>query len=174
MPKLYELSEHYRKLNDYVEDALDSGEELSEDDLQMFIDTIEGVTDLIEIKVENIVKFIRNIEGDIAAYKNEEGRLAKRRKYMENKVKGLEDYMANMLTAANIDVVNAGNFKVKFQTSNASVGIINEERIPEQFRVKQPDKILKADLLKALKRLKEGESIEGAYLINTNRHMRIS
>lgn len=173
MAKLYQLSDQYRRLMDMIDDALDN-EELSEDDLQMFIDTVESIEDSIAVKCENIVKLLMNLQGDVLAFKEEEKRLAKRRKYMENKVDGLKNYMDNMLRNANIDNLNAGSFTIKYHKTNPSVEIVDINKIPAQYRIKQEDKINKTDLLKALKSLKDGETIEGVKLITDKTHMRIS
>ena len=170
MVKLYELSEQYRKFNEYVDYNMDN-EELTEDDLQLYIDTLDGIKDAIENKVENTTKFLKNIEGDIKALKSEEDRLSKKRKYLENKFNGLKTYMAQMLNNANIKSIKAGNFTVKFQKSPASVGIINENRIPLEYRESQPDKILKINILNDLK---DGKEINGAILVNDKEHLRIS
>lgn len=173
MSKLYQLSDQYRRLMEMVDDALDN-EVLSEDDLQMFVDTLESVEDSIAVKCENIVKFIKNLEGDVNAFKAEEKRLATKRKYMENKVEGLKSYMDNMLRNAKVDIVNAGNFTIKYAKTSPSVEIVDVEKVPTEYRIKQEDKINKIDLLKALKSLKEDEVIEGVRLVKDKKHMRIS
>lgn len=170
MPKLYELSEQYRKFNEYVENGLDN-EDLTEDDLELFIDTLDGIKDAIESKIENIVKFMKNIEGDVNAYKAEEQRLAKRRKYLENKIDGLKTYISQTLTNANIKKVNAGNFTVKFQKSPASVEVLHEGSVPEQYREPQPDKIKKKEILADLKL---GKVVSGVVLVEDKEHLRIS
>ena len=170
MSKLYELTEKYRKFNQFVDDSLDN-EDLSEDDLQLFVDTLDGINDAIEVKVENIVKFMKNIEGDIEAFKNEEKRLAKRRKYLENKYDGLKNYMSDMLELSRIEKVNAGNFVVKFQKSPASVEVLNEQDVPEVYREPQPDKIKKKEMLKDLK---DGLAIAGVILVDDKKHLRIT
>lgn len=171
MAKLYELTEAFRKFNQLVEDALDNVDNLEEDDLQMFVDTIESINDSIENKVENIVKFMKNIESDIEGFKKEEKRLYTRRKYLENKYEGLKNYMAGQLTLAKLKQVNAGSFKVKFQNSPASVEVLNENDVPSIYREAQPDKINKKDLLKDLK---DGKQIAGVLLIDDKQHLRIT
>lgn len=171
MPKLYDLAGDYRSFNQMVENALDSGEELTEDDLQMFIDTIESIQDGLENKVENIVKFLRNIEGDIKAYKEEEKRLAQKRKYLENKFDGLKGYTQTVLEVNGIEKVKAGNFNVRLQANPASVSILDESKVPVGYRVSQPDKVDSKGLLAALK---GGQTIEGVELVTDKKHLRIS
>jgi hypothetical protein len=173
MPALYTLGEQYRVFNQYVDAAWDS-EDLTEDDLQSYIDTLEAIEDEINGKVENITKFMKNIEGDIESFKSEEARLAKKRKYLENKYKGLKSYMQSVLEVNKIEVVNAGTFKVSIRKTNPSVGIIDEKQIPDAYKIPQEAKLDSRALLAALKKLKEGETIEGAVLVSDKKHIQIS
>jgi hypothetical protein len=170
MAKLYELAEQYRKFHEYVEAALES-EELTEDDLQMFIDTLEGVEDSLEGKVENIVKFLKGIEGDIKSYKAEEQRLAKRRKYLENKFDGLKEYTQSVLELNGIDKVRAGTFNVRLQKNPPSVEVLDATKIPSQYKEPQPDKVLSKLILEDLK---TGKEVEGVRLAEDKKHIRIS
>jgi hypothetical protein len=170
MAKLYELSEQYRKFNELVDNGL-SNDELTEDDLQMYIDTLDSIKDAIDGKCENIAKFLRNIEGDIDAYKSEEKRLAKKRKYLENKYDGLKGYMEQMLINANIKQVKAGNFNIRFQKSPSSVEVVDEASIPNEYKEPQPAKIVKKAILDDLKK---GKVISGVLLVDDKEHLRIS
>ncbi|PIH59083.1 siphovirus Gp157 family protein [Paenibacillus sp. LK1] len=170
MSKLYELGEKYRRFNHFVDAAWDD-EDMTEDDLQMYIETLESIEDEVEVKVENIVKFMKNIEGDIEAFKNEEKRLEKKRKYLQNKFDGLKSYMQNTLEVSKIDKVNAGTFKVKLQVNPPSINIIDPAKIPDTFKIEQEPKIDSKALLKAVK---NGLEVEGAVLVNDKKHLRIS
>ena len=66
---LYELTDSYQKILQLIEDG---GEGLE--------DTLESITDAIEDKADGYGKVIKNIEAQIEAIKNEEKRLADRRK----------------------------------------------------------------------------------------------
>lgn len=170
MAKLYELSEQYRKFNEYVDNALNE-EDLIEDDLQMFIDTLDSIEDSIGDKVENIAKFLKNIEGDIKAYKAEEERLSKKRKYLQNKFDGLKKYTQDMLELAKIDKVKAGLFNVRLQKNPPSAEVINAALVPDKYKIPQDPKIDGKAILEALEK---GEKIDGAKLVDDKKHIRIS
>ncbi|WP_091014447.1 MULTISPECIES: siphovirus Gp157 family protein [Paenibacillus] len=170
MSKLYELGEKYRRFNDFVDVAWDD-EDLTEDDLQMYIETLEAIEDEVSVKVENIVKFMKNIEGDIEAFKNEEKRLEKKRKYLQNKFDGLKNYMQTTLEVSNIDKVNAGTFKVKLQTNPPSINIVDPKKVPDKYKTAQDPKI---DSKALLKDVKNGLKVEGAILVTDKKHIRIS
>jgi hypothetical protein len=170
MPNLYQLTEQYRKFNEFIENALDS-DNVTEDDLQVYIETLEAIQDSIENKVENIAKFLKNIEGDIAAYKAEEERLQKKRKYLENKLKGLKEYTQSVLEMNGFEKIKAGTFNVRLQKNPPSVEVIDEKKIPVQYREPQPDKILTKLILEDLK---AGKVVEGARIADEKKHLRIS
>jgi len=170
MAKLYTLAENYLKLNQYIEDALDS-DDLTDDDIQAFLDTLESVEDELADKVENICKLLKNVDGDILSYKAEEARLAKKRKYLENKVDGLKSFTQSMLEFAKVEKLKAGMFNVKLQNNNPSVFIEDETLIPAEYKVAQPDTINKKDILTDLKL---GTVISGARLADEKKHIRFS
>ncbi|PYY28248.1 siphovirus Gp157 family protein [Paenibacillus illinoisensis] len=170
MSKLYALGEQYKAFNRFVDAALES-EEITEDDLEMYIETLESIQDEIGNKVENIAKFMKNIQGDIKAFKEEEDRLKKKRSYLTNKYEGLKNYTQAVLEVNNIDQVNAGTFKVKLQTSPPSVNIIDASKIPSKYKTEQEPKI---DSKGMLSDMKNGKIIEGVELVKDKKHLRIS
>lgn len=170
MSKLYELGEKYRRFNQFVDAAWDD-EDMTEDDLQMYIETLESIEDEVEVKVENTVKFMKNIEGDIEAFKNEEKRLERKRKYLQNKFDGLKSYLQTTLEVSKIDKVNAGTFKVKLQTNPPSINIVDPKKVPDTYKIEQEPKI---DSKALLKDVKNGLEVEGAVLVSDKKHLRIS
>ena len=170
MAKLYELTEKYIKLNSLIEDAL-SNDDVSEDDLQTFIDTLDSIQDSIEDKVGNIAGLLKNIESDIKAYKAEEERLAKRRKYLQNKYDGLKKYTQIMLESAKIDKLKAGIFNVIIQNNPPSVEVLDENKVPNEYKIPQDPKI---DGKRLLEELKAGKVIDGVRLISDKKHLRIT
>lgn len=160
--KLYELAGNYRQLMDLVENG--------DVDFEIIKDTLESIGDALEIKVENIVKLMKSIEGDIETFKAEEKRIAERRKTLENRYEGLEKYLFSVLKANKIQKVKAGTFTVAIQKSQASVSLLDEAKIPAKYRTPQPDKIDKKAIAKDLK---DGVKVEGAVLVEDNEHLRI-
>ena len=75
--KLYELTELYQNIWELVGD--------DEVDVGTLESALSQVEDNIESKSESIAKLVKGIDGDIEALKEEEKRLAKRRKTLENK-----------------------------------------------------------------------------------------
>jgi len=152
MPSLYELTSNYRQLMEFA----------GEMDAEVFEDTLAAITDGIEIKAENIAYVVRNMEADAAVIKEEEQRLADRRKAMENRVKNLKQYLLEQLDAAGIKKVQAAKITVSIANNAPSVVVSDESTLPEQYLVPQPPKVDKKAIGVALK---AGEEVPGCSLV---------
>lgn len=153
--KLYELTEMYKNIWDLVED-----DEVDLDTLETALGQIE---DNIEIKAESLAKLIKGIDGDIDTLKAEEKRLADKRRVLENKQKNIKGYLENQLRVMEIDKIKTPLFTVSLQKNPPSVEILDEDKIPEQFK-KVTYTVVKKDILEALK---NGQVIEGAEIKQT-------
>ena len=92
MSNLYQLTEDYLALMDMFDNA--------ETDEQVLLDTLEGIFGEIEIKVENCVKIIKNLQADAAGANEEAQRLSARVKAYEKRADLLKRYvLANMKAA---------------------------------------------------------------------------
>ena len=150
--KLYELTEMYKNIWDLVED--------DEIDLETLEKALSNIEDNIEAKAENTAKLIKGIDGDINTLKEEENRLAKKRRALENKQKNIKEYLEMQLKVMEIDKVKTPLFTVALQKNPPSVNITNEDLIPDQFKKTVTTvSVVKKDLLEALK---SGQVIEGA------------
>ena len=133
-------------------------------DPEVMKDTLDSIEDAIENKAENIAKLIRNHEADISAYKEEEDRLKTKRQAMENKVKWLKTYLEDNMKLTGKTKFKSGMFNFSIQKNPASVNIVDEKAIPEEFLIQQPPKVDKTTLKEALK---NGIEIPGAELKQT-------
>lgn len=150
--KLYELTEMYQNIWDLVGD-----DEVDLDALEIALSNIE---DNIEVKAESMAKMIKSIDGNVTALEEEEKRLAGRRKALENKQDGMKKYLENHLKFMGIDKIKTPIFTVALQNNPPSVNVLDEDKIPEQFKKTVTTvSVVKKDLLEALK---SGQVIEGA------------
>lgn len=152
--KLYELTENYAKL-------LEMAEEM---DTDAIVDTLEALQEAIEDKAENIAKLVKNLEADVKIIKEEEQRLAERRRAIEAKIERLKAYLQEQLETAGIEKVKRPTITVAIQANPPSVDIIDETLIPADFFIHQPAKLDKKAILE---RLKNGEAIPGVTLKQT-------
>ena len=149
---LYELSVAFQEVQNM---ELDS---------EVMQDTLDSIEDAIENKAENIAKLIRNLESDVAAYKEEEDRLKTKRQATENKVKWLKTYLEDNMKLTGKTKFKSGMFKFSIQKNPASVNILDERIIPEEFLIPQLPKIDKTALKDVLK---TGVEVPGAELKQT-------
>lgn len=149
--KLYELTENYLQLLEMAEDM----------DPELLRDTLESIQESIEDKAENTAKLIKSLEADVKAIKEEEKRLADRRKALEKKIENIKDYLREQLELAGIDKVKRPTITVSIQNNPPSVRVVNEELIPSHFMIPQPPKLDKKGILE---KLKNGEKVPGVEL----------
>ena len=110
-----------------------------------------------EIKIENTALYIKNLLSDAAQIREEEKKLADRRKVCENKAESLKHYLSGSLAG---DKFRTPRVSISYRKSEA-VAILDEEAIPDEFmRYKDPEPDKTA--IKAA--LKSGQKVEGAAL----------
>lgn len=161
--KLYELTSKRQELLDLIA-AMDSEDlELSD----AVGDTLEALDEAIQDKAEAVASFIFSLQADSAALKQEEQRLAERRRLNDAKVERMKTYLADMLQEADIDKVQGLKYTIGFRKSE-KVAVTNVDALPERFlRVKREPN------LTALKEaLKAGQAFDGAVL-TTNKNLSI-
>ena len=144
---LYELTDSYQKILQRIEDG---GEGLE--------DTLESITDAIEEKADGYGKVIKNIEAQIEAIKNEEKRLADRRKSLELSVKRLKDSLYESMKLTETKRIKSELFTFNIQNNPPSLNIEKEDAIPFEYYQPQAPKLDKKELLNAIK---NGLEIEG-------------
>ena len=148
--KLYEITDAYL--------SLDEAEKTDE-----IIKVLDGIKDEFDKKAENTVKVIRNFEADIQALRDEEKRLAAKRRSLEKKKEDLKEYLYSNMERLNLRKVNAGIFDINIQKNPQSIKILDEATIPDKYKIasyRLDKKTLKDDI-------KNGVVIEGAQLVQT-------
>lgn len=132
-------------------------------------DTLESIDILIDEKVENIAKIIKNNEATINAIKQEEQRFAERRRALENNNKRLKQLAQESLEAVGKDKVKGDLFTIGIQNNPTSVNVLDEKLIDSIYFVPQEPKLDKKMLLTDLK---AGADIAGVEIQQT-RSLRI-
>ena len=155
---LYELTQNAAYLQQLLEDG--------DIDEQTFADSLESL--MIEDKVENICKVIRNLEAQAAAFKEEADRLAKRKQTAENGVKRLKESLVHYMQTTMNKKVNVGLFTVSLGSSTA-VDVVNPQALPDCYMKPQPPTV---DKTRIGADLKAGVEVPGAQL-KTNAYVTI-
>ena len=112
-----------------------------------------------ETKIENIACWIKNLNAEADAIKNEETNLKNRRKSAEKRADSLKRYLGGYLAGSKFQ---SPKVKVSFRRSEV-VDIQDDALIPEQYlEIVTETKPKKTELKKALK---AGEVFEGVRLV---------
>jgi len=158
MSSLYNLTKDFKQVQSLIDDG---GEGLQ--------DTLDSINLAIEDKLENIGKVIRNLDGEIEMLKNEETRLADKRKALETNKKRLKMYVEDQLTLTGKDKVKAGLFSFSMQNNAPSLIVVDENKIPKDYFIPSDPKLDKTAIKNAIK---GGDDIPGAELVR-GRSLRI-
>lgn len=161
MTTLYSIGERYRNL----EELLDNDEFPAEAVLEAAI----AVEDEFVAKAQSIGRLVLNMNAEIKAFREEEDRLSRRRRTIQNKLEGLKNYLQHEMTLANLRKIS-GVVSIRIQTnSRGSVIIDNEKAIPAEYWIPQHPVLDKAVIYD---RIKAGESVPGCH-VETGEHLRI-
>ena len=132
---------------------------------------IEGVFGELVAKDNRIAHFRADLKGEIAKFKAEEQRLSARRKAIENLVDRLEGYIKESMDRLDIEVIEAGTFKISLQNSPPSLVIDDIDKIPSQYMTVIPQTYkVQTDIIKA--EIKAGTEVPGAH-VEQGKHIRI-
>lgn len=154
MASIYELTGAFNALWNLMEEGTIDDETLQ--------DVFENTAEELNVKLEGYCKFIRNLESDIAGLKEEEKRLATKRKVMENTIERAKFAMQTALNCAGEKKMSCGSFTVSVQNNppkcvlDASVA-----DIPSKYLIPQEPTVDKKLLLEDLK---NGETMTFAHI----------
>lgn len=165
MLTLYEMTGALADLRD----LLDAGDLTDDEQAQAEEMAARLLDELIPAKVENYCRFMRSLDLEAAAFKDEERRLTERRQVRERLAERLKRRLFAQLQAAELRKLKAGTFAVSIQASPPSAYIVDEAALPATYLVPQPAQVNKRAVLDALK---AGEAVPGALLMQ-NEHLRI-
>jgi chaperonin cofactor prefoldin len=132
-------------------------------------DLIDQLEMDLNTKLENVGCYIKNLDSDIEALKNEEKTLADRRRVKENQLERLKKYLADNLQVAGMQKFESPRCVLSFRKSEQVV-ISEGAVIPEEFIIRkvteQPDKKLLKDAIK------QGFEFDGITLVE-NKNLQI-
>ena len=148
---LYELTDALAMLENEQDDL----------DPEIYRDTFEGLDGAFEDKCDGWAKWIRGMKADVQKLKEEEARMALRRKRIETAITKAEDTMAMYMRTVGKTKFKTALFSYGFRKSQA-VEITSEEDLPAWALIEQPPKISKTEIKE---HLKAGETVPGAKLV---------
>ena len=160
---LYEINKNYAELFDKFENEEISKEELQETGNMLAIE--------LQNKSRNIIGYEKSIELAINTYKDEEKRLAERRKLLENKLYRYKEYVKKNMEQMGLQKIETPLGVLSICKSPASVEILDESMIPNEYKTQ---KIVECVDKKAIKEaIQNGENIQGVKLVEDKTSLRI-
>jgi len=126
------------------------------DDLQMEYET----------KIENIALWIKTLNADAEAYKNEKNAFADREKKARNKAESLKQYLTDTLNGRKFTTLS-----VDINWRKSTSVEVDESKLPANWLREIPATHV-VDKVEIAKALKAGEEIEGATLVE-NKNIQI-
>ncbi len=112
-------------------------------------DYLDQLEMMKEEKIENIAKWIKNLDSDIEQLKKQKELFAARQKAAENRRDSLKNYLSTYLEYKKWEAKDK-SVTVSFRKSEA-VKIVDESIIPKKWFIKQDPKLNKAGIKEALK-----------------------
>jgi len=161
MPKLYELTGHYKNLIELLDD-----ETIPQEEIMSAIQQVDGE---IVIKAQEMAKLLKNIDSDANAYEIEEKRLKAKRQSLERRYDGIKEYLEGELVKVGMAKVD-GIVPLSFRKSLPSVNVIDVAKIPADYMVPKPSE---PDKKVILEDLKSGKKIPGVELVTDKKYLRI-
>ena len=160
MKTLYDIAEEYRELLDLMQSA-----EVDEETIQ---DTIEatGLKDDFRNKVDGYLYVIDDLEASNDRIKNEEKRLAERRRMQEKNIRKMKDMLTDTMQLLDIQKERTDRYTVWVQNNPIKLNIEDEQFIPKEFYEEQQPKLNRKMLTDYLKENKN-KSIKGVELTQT-------
>ena len=158
---LYEIDNRIKAIIDGIYDSVDENGEVGEVDFT----ELEQLQEDRRTKLENIALYIKNTEAEANAIKEEETKLAARRKRLENKAERLRALMITSMKKANDPKLETARCKAKIKDNEVTL-IEDFELIPDEYIKVTVEK--KPDKTAIKKAIKAGQEVAGASLgINT-------
>jgi len=164
MANIYELTADIQLLWNLMENG-----EIDDDTL---IDAMQNSQEELSIKLEHYCMFIKNMEADAKAFKEEEQRLAARRKTLENTIERAKKAMQYAMDVAGEKKVKGKLFSISLQNNPPKVVMDEQyiENIPEEYlKYLEPE----VDKKKIKEHLDAGVNLEGIAHLEQTEGLRI-
>jgi len=158
---LFQIAAEYRHITDVLQDT--------GVDEQTLADTLEGEAWPLELKAQNYGFVIRNIEANVAAMKDAEEQIAKRRKSAENRIQALKERLKTGLEIAGVQKLECPEFAISIKKNPASVDIYEPGLIPSEFMKQAAPPPPSPDKTAIKEAINSGKEVAGAKLVQGTR-----
>lgn len=125
---LYSLTQQYRQLEALADSETDIPEEVLRD-------TLEGLGGELQLKAQNVARFIANQDAMAEAIDNAAGAMAVRAKRLRSRTDYLRNYLLQNMQAAGIQKLDSPELVVQVKKNPPSVVVFDESSVPGEFMV---------------------------------------
>jgi hypothetical protein len=155
---LYDLTDTMRHLLDLAQTG--------EVDQQVIEETIESMdlTNDIERKIEGYAIVMDELKASNERIRNEEKRLAKRRRMQENNYNRMRETLLDQMKLIKINRIKTDKYTVSIRQNAPKLVVQDESEIPKAYWIEQPPKLDKRLLLNDLK-LEDYPDFKGATVV---------
>ena len=153
MASMYELSAEYAAFLDAYDNA--SCDEEAAEILQSLVDIHGG----LEEKADSYARLIKNVEADAKAYKDESDRLDRKAKASRNLADRLKLAMLAAMRLTGQTEIKTSIGKWRVQNNPVSCEVVDVDKVPMEYRIKQEDRVDKKGLIDHYKAT--GELVDG-------------
>lgn len=160
MATLYELTGKYQQLLQIADDV----------DPQVFKDTLDSITDVIDVKAINYAKVDRQLGADITEFKNEINRMTQRLNSMINNRKRLRENLLYNMQVVGKAKIKDNLFTINVQKNKKSLDY-DTNRIPKELLIKKETYTPDKDKIKQM--LDEGQDVDGVSYKPAKYHLTI-
>lgn len=167
MARLFDIAENYRALFD----AFDDCDDLTDDQIEAYFDTLEGIEGEFAEKAENIACFIKELDVDASAMETEAKAMTARAKVKRNLIARLKNMLLENMQRCGMKKIDRPRARISLRSNAESVYIPNDaalipwllEHADDCLSYKAPE-ISKTKVKAALQ---GGRKIPGASLVRT-------
>lgn len=160
---LYDIKESFIDLFEQAEQGNVSTDELNKKGNDLAI--------ALQNKSANIIAFDRQLEAYIDFAKKEKERINEYIKSLENKKSRFEEYLKSNMQEMQLTEITTGIGSIKLRKNPASVEVIDESLIPEEYKKEKVTYTVDKALIK--KDLQAGKNVFGACLIEDKTSIQI-
>ena len=159
MTTLYNIGEDLAKIAEQIQELLDEGAEPNSNQVQELLLEMVGADDEWKAKATRVGFYIKNTLADANAIDAEIKRLSAKKAKLIKSTKYLEDTLIAQMTRFDIQEIPNPTLTLKLKRNPPSVVVIDEDKIPEQF------KRIKYEVDKTA--IKKAGGVDGAEITNT-------
>lgn len=158
MTSLYQLTTEFMALSEKLHD--------SDLDEQTIIDTLEGESVALEVKLQNVGFVVINTEADIAQIDDVIARLQERKDKKQKHAKRMREYAINAMLTTGKSKIEHPLFCMSIRNNPESTVIDAPSQIPEEYMREIPARY-EPDRTLIKKAIQDGFTVPGAHLTRT-------